>query len=69
MESRENQIVRLMQEGLDDGEVMEALIIGLKKTNLSSESKSIELGFSSKSETEDLNLKSLKYYSDKLGIS
>ena len=69
MESLKDQIVRLLEEGLDDGDVMEALIIALKKTKVSSGSKSINKNISSKSENKDLKLKSLKYYSDELGIS
>ena len=69
MESRKDQIARLLQEGFDDGEDMEALINVIKMFKVPSRSKSIDTESSTQYGTEDLKLKSLKFYFDELGIS
>ena len=68
MESPKDQIVRLLEEGLDDRDVVEALRIALKKAKVSSGTESIETEPSSKYGTEDLKLKSLKYYLKEIGL-
>ena len=66
MESRKDQIARLLEEGINN---VEALIIALKKAEVSSGSKSIEKKPSSKYGPGDLKMKFLKFYSDEIGIS
>ena len=65
MESRKEQILDLISKGLD-GDDIEEIIIALKQANVSSESKSTIKD--SEYSMEDLKLKSLKFYSEEIGL-
>ena len=67
MESRKEQIVNLISEGLD-GDDVEAIIIALKKTTVSSERKSTIKEIASEYSIEDLKLKSFKFYSEEIDL-
>ena len=67
MESRKEQIVNLISEGLD-GDDVEAIIIALKKTTVSSKCKSTIKDIASEYSIEDLKLKSLKFYSEEIDL-
>ena len=68
MESRKDQIERLLEEGFD-GDVMEALIVALKKTKVSSKGKGVIKEVSLKYGMADLKLKPLKFYESEIDIS
>ena len=67
MESRKEQILDLISEGLD-GDDVEEIIIALRKTKASSESNSTIMDTASKYSIEDLKLKSFKFYSDEIDL-
>ena len=67
MESRKEQILDLISKGLD-GDDIEEIIIALKKANVSSENKSTIKDSASEYSIEDLKLKSLKFYSEEIGL-
>ena len=67
MESRQDLIANLISEGLDGNDV-DVMIAALLKIKASSKSKSTTKDTASEYSMEDLKLKSLKFYSDEIGL-
>ena len=67
MESRQDLIANLISEGLDGNDV-DVMIAALLKIKVSSKSKSTTKDTASEYSMEDLKLKSLKFYSDEIGL-